>query len=127
MVSPKIKFIAITIDELILVPIIIAVVWFLSPDYLVPVTTLLIIGSVIFVAVKYYLVMPSLEEGSYALYDLEGVTGSVFETVTPLSGKVKVGAEIWDARCDEGNIPVGAEVKILSRDAMRVRVTLLEE
>lgn len=127
MVSPKIKFIAITIDELILVPIIIAVVWFLAPDYLIPVTILLIIGSVIFVAVKYYLVMPSLEEGSYALYDLEGVTGIVFETVTPSSGKVKVGAEIWDARCDEGNIPAGAEVKVLSRDAMRVRVTLLEE
>ena len=127
MVSPKVKFIAITIDELILVPILIAVVWFLAPDYLLPVTILLIIGSVIFVAVKYYLVMPSLEEGSYALYDLEGVTGIVFENVTPSSGKVKVGAEIWDARCDEGNIPEGAEVKILSRDAMRVRVTLLEE
>ncbi|MHA2378271.1 MAG: NfeD family protein [Candidatus Thorarchaeota archaeon] len=122
MVSPRIKFIAITIDELLLVPLVIAIVYYFAPEWAVPVTVIMVIGAAVFVAGKYYLVYPSLLEGSYMLYDLEGMTGKVIDTVTSKSGKIKVRAEIWDARCESGEIPIGAMVRVLTRESMRVHV-----
>ncbi|MBD3406037.1 MAG: hypothetical protein GF411_07935 [Candidatus Lokiarchaeota archaeon] len=127
MVSTKVKFIAITIDELVLVPIVIAIVYFFIPELLVPLSILLIVGAAIFVVIKYYLVYPSLEESSYYLYDLDGAIGKVTQTVTAQSGKVKVGQEIWDARCDEGQISIGTEVRITARESMRVKVVPRDE
>ena len=125
--SPKVKFIAITVDELILVPIAIIIVYYFAPQYLWATVILTIIGAAIFVAVKYYLVYPSLlESGSFKLYDLKGMTGVVTDTVTPKSGKIRVGAEIWDARCEIGEIPPGADVRIISRQDLRVLVAPVE-
>ena len=120
--SPRAKFIAITADEMILVPIAILIVYFLKPEWLLPITILLIIGAVIFVAGKYYLIYPSLLDTPNPFYELKGLKGTVIDTVTPVSGKIKVGAEIWDARCDVGEIESGTEVVIVSRDMMRVSV-----
>jgi len=120
--SPRIKFIAITIDELFLVPIAMALAYFFVPDWFIPLTILLIVGAAVFVVVKYYLVYPSLQESSYSFYELEGLRGKVIEEVTISSGKIKVGAEIWDARCNAGRIEVGTDVTIVSRDMMRVVV-----
>ncbi|MHA1925456.1 MAG: NfeD family protein [Candidatus Thorarchaeota archaeon] len=122
MVSPRVKFIAITIDELFLVPIAMALAYFFVPDWFIPLTIVLIVGAVVFVVAKYYLVYPSLQESSYSFYEIEGLRGKVIEEVTDSSGKIKVGAEIWDARCDAGSIGVGTEIKVLSRDMMRVIV-----
>jgi membrane protein implicated in regulation of membrane protease activity len=120
--SPRAKFIAITVDELILVPIAIIIVYYFKPDWLVPITILLIIGAAIFVAGKYYLIYPSLLDTPHKFYELKGLKGKVITTVTPESGKIKVGAEIWDARCDVGEIVAGSEVVIVERDSMKVRV-----
>ncbi|MFW9926123.1 MAG: NfeD family protein [Candidatus Thorarchaeota archaeon] len=120
--SPRAKFIAITVDELILVPIAIVIVYYLKPEWLVPITVLLIIGAAIFVAGKYYLIYPSLLESSQQFYELKGLRGKVIDKVTPVAGKIKVGAEIWEARCDVGEIETGTEIVIVSRDSMRVRV-----
>ncbi|UCE09500.1 MAG: NfeD family protein [Candidatus Thorarchaeota archaeon] len=122
--SARVKFIVITIDELILVPIAIIIVYYFIPELLFQLTALLIAGSAIFVAAKYYLVYPSLQEtGSHALYDLKGMKAIVVEPVTSRSGKVKVGAEIWDARCRDGlEIGSGTEVRILERESMKVLV-----
>ncbi|MHA1961629.1 MAG: NfeD family protein [Candidatus Thorarchaeota archaeon] len=122
--SARVKFFVITIDEMILVPIAIIIVYFFVPELLVQITALLIVGSVLFIAAKYYLVYPSLQEtGSYALYDLKGMKAIVVEPVTTQTGKVKVGAEIWDARCKEGlEIESGTEVNIIDRELMRVLV-----
>lgn len=109
-------------DELILVPIAILIVYYLKPEWLLPITILLIIGAAIFVAGKYYIVYPSLLDTPNQFYELKGLRGQVIDTVTPVSGKIKVGAEIWDARCDVGEIDVGTEVVIVSRDMMRVSV-----
>lgn len=128
MVSPRVKFIAITVDELLLVPVAMALVFYFLPDWFVPLTVLLIVGAAVFVAGKYYLVYPSLLESSYAFYDFEGLTGKVIETVTDRSGKIKVGAEIWDARSDDGVIDIETEVRVVSRESMKVRVRpLIEE
>ena len=127
MVSPKVKFIAMTIDELILVPLILFLVYFFAREYLFIVTVLTVVGAGIFVLVKFYLVFPTLsQEQSYSLYDLSGVTGKVTKTVTPTEGKVKVGQEIWDARCEEGEIPEGTEVQIVARESFRVKVAPTE-
>ena len=120
--SPRVKFIVITIDELFLVPVAMALAYFFVPDWFIPLTILLIIGAAIFVVAKYYLVYPSLQESSYSFYELQGLRGKVTEEVTISSGKIKVGAEIWDARCDVGSIEVGTDVTIISRDKMRVVV-----
>ncbi len=109
-------------DELILVPIAIIIVYYLKPEWLLPVTILLIIGAAIFVAGKYYLIYPSLLESAHEFYELKGLRGKVIDTVTPVAGKIKVGAEIWEARCDVGEIESGTEVIIVSRESMRVRV-----
>ncbi len=127
MVSPRVKFIAITIDELLLVPLVIVIIYYLAPELTIPVAAIMVVGAVVFVAGKYYLVYPSLLEGTYMSYELEGMVGTVVRTVTSTSGKIKVGAEIWDARSDTGEIPVGTKVKILSRDSMIVRVEPAEK
>ncbi len=123
MVSPKIKFIAITVDELVLVPLAIFFVFYFLPEYFLLSIIVGVIGSAIFVAIKYWLVYPQLLDTSYAYYDLEGISGTVKATITPQGGKVKVGQEIWDARCDVGEIEPGTKVRIIARDSMRVRVT----
>jgi membrane protein implicated in regulation of membrane protease activity len=120
--SPRVKFIAITIDELILVPIAVVIIYYCARDLLIPATLLLIIGSVIFVAAKYYLVYPSLQDVVHPIYKMEGTRGVVISRVTGNEGKIKVGAEIWDARCDGPPIEKGSEVVILSRESLKVRV-----
>jgi len=125
MVSPRVKFIAITVDELLLVPLVIAIIYYFAPEWTVPVAVIMVIGAAIFVAGKYYLVYDSLLEGSYMVYDLEGMIGKVIDTVTSSSGKIKVGAEIWDARCKDGEIPIGAKVRIVTRESMTVHVEAL--
>jgi membrane protein implicated in regulation of membrane protease activity len=120
--SPRMKFIAITVDELILIPLAIVLVYFFLPDFLLIATSFLIVGAIIFVAVKYYLIYPTLLPGSYNLYDMQGVIGLVTEHVSRDGGKIKVGQEIWDARCLEGEIASGVEVKIVSRESFKVFV-----
>ena len=126
--SPRIKFILITVDELVLVPVAIVLVYFFAPELLIPVTLLTIAGAIVFVIIKYYIVYPTLaKQSSYGFYELSGLTGTVTAPVTSTSGKIKVGSEIWDARCDEGEIPIGADVRILHRESFKVHVARIEE
>ena len=120
--TPRIKFIAITIDELLLVPLLIAVAYYFIPELLPFTIVASISGAAIFVVIKYYLVYDSLKEGSFYFYNLEGTRCIVTELVTQNSGKVKVGAEIWDARSEYGEIPKGTEAIIVSREDFKVRV-----
>jgi membrane protein implicated in regulation of membrane protease activity len=120
--SPRAKFIAITVDELILVPIAMWIVYTFKPDWFLPATILLIIGAAIFVAGKYYIVYPSLLDEATPFYELVGMKGVVIDDVTQVTGKIRVGAEIWDARCDVGEIKSGTEIVVVSRESMRVRV-----
>jgi membrane protein implicated in regulation of membrane protease activity len=120
--SPRAKFILITIDELILVPILILGAYYFVPELLEFTIVATILGAIIFVAAKYHLIYDSLKEGSHYLYELEGIRCKVIEVVSPTSGKVKVGAEIWEARNDDGEIPIGTEVIVVSRDSMTVHV-----
>jgi membrane protein implicated in regulation of membrane protease activity len=120
--TPKIKFIAITVDELLLVPVLILLAYYFVPELLSFTVVASIIGAVIFVGIKYYLVYDSLQDGSYYLYDLAGTKCTVIEQITHSSGKVKVGAEIWEARSEFGEIPPGTQVVIVSRESFKVRV-----
>ena len=120
--SPKAKFVAITIDELILVPIAIVLVYYFAREILLPATLLLIVGSALFVVAKYYLVYPSLAKDTHQIYRMEGMHGVVISRVTGIEGKIKVGAEIWDARCDGPAIEKDTEVVILLRESLKVRV-----
>jgi membrane-bound ClpP family serine protease len=121
--TPKVKFIAITVNELVLVPLVLVIVYYLAPEYLLDVAIFSIICATVFVAVKYYLVYPSLvDSDSYALYDMKGMTGIVIETVTPDQGKIRVSQEIWDARCNTGEIAPGTRVHILSRHSLVLNV-----
>lgn len=98
------------------------IVYILKPEWLLSVTILLIIGASVFVAAKYYLVYPSLLDIARPFYELQGMTGTVLEEVTQGSGKIRVGAEIWEARCDVGPISKGTAVTVVSRESMKVRV-----
>jgi membrane protein implicated in regulation of membrane protease activity len=120
--SPRAKFIAITVDELILVPIAMWIIYTFRPDWFLPATILLIIGAAIFVAGKYYIVYPSLIDEARPYYELVGLKGVVKEDVSQVAGKIRVGAELWEARCDVGDIKSGTEVVVLSRESMKVRV-----
>ena len=120
--SPRVKFILITIDELLLVPILIVAAYYLIPELLPFTVVVSIVGAIIFVAIKYHLVYDSLKESSYYFYELQGTRCKVIETVTSTSGKIKLGAEIWEARSHNGDIPLGAEAVIISRESMRVHV-----
>ncbi|MGY5873488.1 MAG: NfeD family protein [Candidatus Thorarchaeota archaeon] len=120
--SQRAKFILITVDELLLVPLLIVLAYYLIPE-LVPFTIVAtIVGAIVFVAAKYHLVYDSLKEGSYYLYGLEGTKCKVIETVSSTSGKVRIGAEIWDARSYKEEILSGTDVVIVSRENMRVEV-----
>jgi len=118
----RLKFIAITIDELLLVPLFIVLAYYFVPQLLLFTIVASIVGAAIFVAVKYRLVYDSLKDGPYYQYDLEGTRCLVIETVTPNAGKIKVGAEIWEARTDFGEIAPGTEAVVLSREDFKVRV-----
>ena len=120
--SPRVKFIAITVDELVLVPIAIILVYYFLPEFFVTSIILGVVGSVVFVAIKYYWIYPSLQDNTYPLYEMKGITGTVFEQVTAQSGKIKVGQEIWDARYNYGVLEPGTRVQIISRDSMQVTV-----
>jgi len=120
--TPRLKFIAITIDELLLVPLLIVLAYYFVPELLLFTIVASIAGAAIFVAVKYRLVYDSLKDGPYYQYDLEGTRCLVIETVTPNAGKIKVGAEIWEARTDFGEITPGTEAVVLSREDFKVRV-----
>ena len=120
--SPRVKFILITVDELLLVPALIIGAYYFIPELLTFTIVTTIIGAIIFVAAKYHLVYDSLKEGTHYFYDLQGTKCKVVATVTSTSGKVKVGAEIWEARSDNGEIPVGTEVIVVSRESMKVHV-----
>ena len=125
--TPKVKFIAITANELFLVPLAIIVVYYFAPEYVWDVTIFSIACAVVFVVVKYYLVYPSLlDSDSYELYDLKGMTVVVTETVTPNRGKIRVGQEIWEARCETGEIAPGTKVRVLSRQNLMVIVAAID-
>ena len=129
MVSARTKFIIITLDELALVPIAVVLAHFFAPEYTVIVAVVGIIIAAIFVPVKYYLVYPTLKQTeSHQLYNLIGMIAVVVSTVTNTSGKVRLGSEIWVARCDEGtDFPIGSKVRIVSRENFRVHVGPTED
>ena len=120
--SQRAKFILITADELLLVPLIIFLAYHFFPELLPFTIVATIVGAVIYVAAKYHLIYDSLKEGSYYLYEIEGTKCKVIETVTPTSGKVKIGAEIWEARSDNGEILAGTKAVIVSRNSLLVHV-----
>ena len=120
--SQRVKFILITVDELLLVPLLILGAYYFLPELLSFTIVTTIVGAIIFVAAKYHLVYDSLKEGNDYVYDLQGTRCKVIETVTPTSGKVRVGAVIWDARSDNGEIQIGTEVIIVSRERLKVQV-----
>ena len=93
-----------TVDELLLVPALILGAYYFVPDLLLFTIVTTIIGATIFVIAKYHLIYDSLKDGSYYLYDLAGMKCKVIEIVTSTSGKVKIGAEIWEARSDVGRV-----------------------
>ena len=125
--SPRLKFIAITIDELLLVPILIFLAYHFVPDLFVFTVVTSMIGAAIFVAIKYQLVYDALQEGTYYLYHMHGIKCKAIENITQDSGKVKLGAEIWQARSHLGDIPSGTEVIIVSREHMKLTVKPLDE
>lgn len=120
--TPRLKFIAITIDELLLVPVLIILAYYFVPDLFVFTIFASIIGAIIFVAIKYQLVYEVLQDGTYYLYEMQGIKCRVIETVSSDSGKVKVGAEIWEARSHLGDIAIGKDVIIVSREHMKLVV-----
>jgi len=120
--SPRAKFILITVDELLLVPLLIFLAYYFLPEILPFTIVVTIVGAVIYVVVKYRFIYDSLKEGTYYLYEVEGIKCKVIETVTPISGKIKVGAEIWDARSDNGEILAGTKAVIVSRERLIVHV-----
>jgi membrane protein implicated in regulation of membrane protease activity len=120
--SPRAKFILITVDELLLVPLFILLAYYFLPDLLLFTIVVTIVGAVIYVPAKYRFIYDSLKDGTYYLYEIEGTKCKVIETVTSTSGKVKIGAEIWDARSDNSEIMVGAKVIIVSRESLVVHV-----
>ncbi len=121
-VSPRLKFILITIDEIILVVLAVIAVYYILPQYLVPAIILSVAGTALFIAVKYYLVYPVLNDDT-TRYDIVGMTGRVIKTVTASTGKIRLGGEIWEARSDEGPLETGTEVVVMSREGIFVRVT----
>ncbi len=119
--SPRLKFIAITIDEVLLVIFAIVAVYYFMPQYLIPAILIAICGTGIFVAAKYYLVYSVLadERDRYAFV---GMIGRVVTTVTHNSGKIKVGGEIWEARSEVETLEPGTDVVVVSREGMHLRV-----
>ena len=80
--SPRVKFILITVDELLLVPLLILGAYYFVPALLTFTIITTIVGAIIFVAAKYHLVYDSLKESTYYLYELKGTRCKVIETVT---------------------------------------------
>ena len=68
--SPRVKFILITVDELLLVPLLILVAYYFFPDLLLFTIVATILGAVIYVPLKYRFIYDSLKDGTYYLYEI---------------------------------------------------------
>ncbi len=120
-------FLVTSLDNIAIAAIALILVYIYLIDYLQIAIVLVAVGMAAYFAGKYYWIYPVLKMAPHGGYEVEGMIGKVVQSVTPTGGKVKVGSEIWNAKCDDGQLPVGTKVRILSRDNMRVRVGPLGE
>lgn len=125
--SPKAMFVVTSLDNVAVAIIALVIVYVYLIDYFQVAVVLIAVGTVAYFILKYYWIYPVLKQAPHRGYELEDMIGQVLEPVTPTGGKVKVGTEIWNARCEEGLLPVGTKVKVVSHDNLRVRVAPLEE
>ncbi|MHA1771222.1 MAG: NfeD family protein [Candidatus Thorarchaeota archaeon] len=115
--SPRLKFVVINLDDLVILIIVLAIIYWLLPTYFVPFALILMVGFVILIAAKYRLLYTALNEEPRN-YDVTEMIGETITTVTPSEGHVRIGAEIWHARSKDAEIPVGSRVRVVSRDGM---------
>ena len=112
---PITKFILVTIDEIIIIAILVYAVYIFLPEYFLIALIISIIGTPIFVIAKYIIVRETLSEKHYK-YDVVGYGGRVVKKLTP-KGSIRVRGEIWRAISETGeHILEGEEVFIVRRE-----------
>ena len=112
---PITKFILVTIDEIIIIAILVYAVYVFFPEYFLIALIISIIGTPIFVIAKYIIVRETLSEKHYK-YDVVGYRGRVVKKLTP-KGSIRVRGEIWRAISETGeHILEGEEVFIVRRE-----------
>lgn len=112
----KIKhFIIISLDDVGIAILIIALSYYLAKQYFYLVTAVTLTGLIIFLAIKYILLKPVLENTPISKYDLTNRIGIVIKDLNP-RGLVKLGNEVWRAESIHGNsIRKGRKVIVLRR------------
>ena len=53
--------------------------------------------------------------------DMDGSKGRVVEQLNP-AGTVRIGSELWDAKCEDHQIEVGEEIIVVKRDGLKLIV-----
>ncbi len=126
--SARSKFVLINLDDIAVAAVILVIVYFLFPGYLLAAIVLVMIGLVVLIAAKYYLIYPVIGDTTGVVYDVVGKTGTVIRDVTTSDGRVRIGGEIWHARCDETDvIKTGSPVRVVGRDRLVLLVAPLED
>ncbi len=124
--SARRKFVLINLDDILLAAIIVVAAYYLVPDLFVEALILVVIGLIVIIAAKYYLLYPMMDDRPQVSYDIVGRTGVVIETVTETDGRIRVGGEIWHARCQEGVIDIGQNVMVTGRENLLLWVSPIE-
>ncbi|MGQ4871184.1 MAG: NfeD family protein [Candidatus Thorarchaeota archaeon] len=121
--SPRLKFIVINLDEVLLLVIALVIIYWFLPGLVVQIAIIGAVGLGIIIAVKYKLLYSMLGDTSGRYYDIVGMRGEVVSEVTSTDGRVRIGPEIWHARSeDQGSIPVGTNVVVTKRDGLVIYV-----
>ncbi len=115
--SPRMRFLVINLDEIIILLLILAGIYWIFPDYFQVLAVIAVVGFIILIAAKYRLLYPVLNDVPRN-YDVTDMIGETISHVTADDGRIRIGAEIWHARTEGDEIPAGTRVRVVSRNGM---------
>jgi len=108
--------------------LVLGIIWLINPDWVLAwwsiIVAIVVVIPMVFVAIRLYqMLAPPAPPETTVASSLVGKRGSVLKEVVPnaISGKVRIDNDTWSATAD-GNIPIGAEVKVVESTGVHVKV-----
>ncbi len=108
------KFLILSADDIAIALIIIGLAFLFFPEFFLLIATIIIVGLLIFLIIKYVLIVPVIGEERKE-FDIIGKEGVVIKEING-EGIILIHGERWKARSLNGRkIPVGKKVKVVNR------------
>lgn len=120
------KFFISLIDNIFFAAIAIILLFYFLPEYFLIGTVLIVVGFIIFVVARAYLILPYLGDKGMVSYDIIGKVGTVTKKIDG-TGKVLVGGTLWNAKTENGSVlEENTKVKVIQRKRLTLYVVPIE-